>query len=82
LILCLVLNRPFFALDSITSKNSSLLNDLGMGKRKINTNYLNNIQVAELPDFSKREIKNINIYKKKSIEKIKHMFLEFKKIKI
>ena len=82
LILCLVLNRPFFALDSITSKNSSLLNDLGMSKRKINKNYLNNIQVADLPDFSKREIKNINIYKKKSIEKIKHMFLEFKKIKI
>ena len=82
LILCLVFNKPFLALDSITSKNSSLLKDLGMSKRKINENDLKNIQLAKFSNFSQMEIKNINAYKNESIKKINRMFLEFKKIKV
>ena len=81
IILSLVFSRPFLALDSITKKNTSLLKDVGLLRRKINHDDLNDTKLADFKTFNKNETKKINIYRKISIRKIKQMFLEIKKTK-
>lgn len=81
LILLLLMKKAFVAINSITSKNLSLLKDVGLKHRVINLRQLNNMKLLEkkMIKLSNDEKKNINNYINSSKKKIVMMFKEFRK---